>query len=68
MPRNICLETRWLGHFGGFYVPGCYCIYTWFSLVHLTWIDDAMSEGGCQSQTMTLACVMLEPQRVLNRR
>ena len=20
-PRNICLETRWLGHFSGFYVP-----------------------------------------------
>jgi len=19
---NVCFETRWLGHFGGFYVPG----------------------------------------------
>jgi len=19
---SVCLETRWLGHFGGFYVPG----------------------------------------------
>ena len=22
---GVCLETRWLGHFGGFYVPGPYC-------------------------------------------
>jgi len=22
---SVCLETRWLGHVGGFYVPGCYC-------------------------------------------
>jgi len=22
---SVCLETRWLGHIGGFYVPGCYC-------------------------------------------
>jgi len=21
-PKNVCLETRWLGHFGGFCVPG----------------------------------------------
>jgi len=22
---SVCLETRWLGHFGGFRVPECYC-------------------------------------------
>jgi len=22
---SVCLETRWLGHFGGFYVPEPYC-------------------------------------------
>jgi len=22
---SVCLETRWLGHLGGFYVPECYC-------------------------------------------
>jgi len=22
---SVCLETRWLGHFGGFYVPERYC-------------------------------------------
>jgi len=22
---SVCLETRWLGPFGGFYVPGPYC-------------------------------------------
>jgi len=22
---HVCLETRWLGHFGGFYVPEPYC-------------------------------------------
>ena len=25
-PENVCLETRWLGHFGGIYVPGWPCI------------------------------------------
>ena len=29
MPRNICAETRWLGHFSGFYVPGCACSPCW---------------------------------------
>jgi len=23
---SVCLETRWMGHFGGFYVPERYCI------------------------------------------
>jgi len=22
---NVCVETRWLGRLGGFYVPGYYC-------------------------------------------
>jgi len=22
---NVCLETRWQGYFGGFYVPEPYC-------------------------------------------
>jgi len=30
-------------------VVSLFIIYTCFSLIHLTWIDDAMSEGGCQS-------------------
>ena len=25
---SVFLETRWLGHFGGFYVPEPYCIHT----------------------------------------
>jgi len=49
-------------------VVGLFIIYTCFLFIHLTWIDDAMSEGGCQSHTVTLACVMLEPQRVSYRR
>jgi uncharacterized membrane protein YGL010W len=24
---SVCFETRWLGHFGGFYVPEPYCIH-----------------------------------------
>jgi len=48
-------------------IVSLFIIYTCFSLIHVTWIDDAMSEGGYQSHTVTLACVMLEPQRVLYR-
>jgi len=36
-----------------------FIIYTCLSLIHLTWIDGGMSEGGCQSQTVTLACVTI---------
>ena len=45
-----------------------FIIYTCFSLIHLTLNNDAMREGGCQSHTVTLACVILEPKRVLCRR
>jgi len=45
-----------------------FIIYTYLVLIHLTWNDDVMSEGGCQSHTLTLACVILEPKRVLCRR
>jgi len=24
---SVCIEIRWLGHFGGFYVPEPYCMF-----------------------------------------
>ena len=69
---SISLGDLWVrggnAHCCGIMIICCeFIIYTCFSLIHLTWSDDVMSKGGCQSHTLTLACVILEPKKVLCR-
>jgi len=70
---SISLGNLWAkggnAHCCGVIIICCeFIIYTYLVLIHLTWNDDVMSEGGCQSHILTLACVILEPKRVLCRR
>jgi len=36
---SVCLETRWLGHFGGFYVPGRPCNRSHTKVVAIQFVD-----------------------------
>ena len=74
---SVCLETRWLGHLGGFHVPGCYCtlleyddwvyVMLWNTLVlwGLSVMNPGVSSGGTQLLNLKFQFYDTSP-RILN--